>query len=193
MVTEQDLSCKKKQVLLVGSSHTSLSYLYMKKRLCGKAEVSKLPYYAGNTEEMLVSLPDWPLEGKDIVHVYAGLRDLAQNDMGQPMVGPEKFRKNLETIYNSVASRCSAKIIFSNVPPVEDNLLLGDLLINERIQLYNHIIEEVVAWAGIELHNFSEFVLSHESGTEKYSDGLHFTRNFYKEYAENLADFLMNI
>jgi len=183
----------KKQVLLVGSSHTSLSYLYMKRRLGGKARVSKLPYYAGNTEEMLASLPGWPLEGKDIVHVYAGLRDLVQNEIGQPLVGPEKFRKNLQTIYNTIASRCSAKIVFSNVPPVADNLLSGDLLINERILLYNHIIDEVVAWAGIELHNFSAFVLSHASGAEKYSDGLHFTRKFYKEYAENLSAFLMKI
>ena len=193
MPTEYEISNDKKQVLLVGSSHTSLSFLYIKKILTGIANVNKLPDYAGNTEEMLASLPDWPLEGKEIIHVYAGHRDLMLNEVGRPMVSPERFRINLETIFSAIVSRCSAKIVFSNIPLVADNFLNNDLRRNDRIIFYNRIIEEVVDEVGTDLHNFCGFVLNHQSGPEKYSDGLHFTRKFYKEYASDLAGFLMKI
>jgi hypothetical protein len=193
MNKEMCLSNEKKHVLLVGSSHTRLAFFYVKKTLDGKAVVSKLPDYAGNTEEMLVSLPDWPLEGKDIVHVYAGHRDLMFDGAGRPVVGPEKFRKNIGIIIDTIFSRSSAKIVFSTIPPVADRFFEWDPRRNERISLYNHIIEETVAEVDIILHNFSEFVLNHHSGMEKYFDGLHFKSKFYREYAADLADFLMKV
>ena len=193
MTTTHDPSNLRQAVLLIGSSHTGLAYPYVKKSLNGKAMVSKLPHYAGNTREMLISLPDWPLEGKQIVHVYAGLRDLMPNTAGHPLIGPEEFRENLETIHRTMVSRCCAKIVFSNVPPVAEHFFEGDLPINDRVFFYNRIIEDVVSEAGMQLHNFCEFVLDHNSGTEKYLDGLHFTRKFYREYAADLAAFLMKI
>ena len=193
MHKEKHLSIYRKRILLVGSSHTSLAFHYIKKILDGKASVSKLPEHAGNTEEMLVSLPSWPLEGKDIVYVYAGHRDLMLNEKGDPVVSPQKFKDNINKIIDIIVSRCTAKIVCSNIPPVSKTLLKFDSRRNERIFLFNRILEETAYKAGIGFHNFSEFTLSHKSGIEKYSDGLHFTRKFYYEYAENLADFFIKI
>ncbi len=182
-----------KHILLAGSSHTSLMFPYVKKALAGKAVVGKLPDYAGNTEEILTSLPGWPLEDKEIVHLYAGHRDLMFDGLGRPVVGPERFKDNLEIIIDIIISRTSAKIVFANIPPVAASLLKTDRQRNQRILFYNRIIEEVTKKPNITLHDFSGFVLSHTSGAEKYSDGLHFTRKFYKEFAENLADFLIKL
>lgn len=182
-----------KQILLAGSSHTSLAYLYVKRALEGKAIVSKLPDFAGNTEEILISLPGWPLEDKDIVHIYAGHRDLMFDGMQRPIISPERFKGNLEKILNTVTLRTPAKIVFSNIPPVAESLLEIDPERNQRIYFYNQIIEEVADKVTISLHDFCGFALSYNSGSEKYSDGLHFTRNFYKAFAGDLADFLISL
>lgn len=182
-----------KQILLAGSSHTSLVYLYVKRVLNGKAIVSKLPDFAGNTEEILISLPGWPLEDKEIVHVYAGHRDLMFDATQRPTVSPERFIGNLKKIIDIIVSRTSAKIVFSNIPPVAESMLLFDPKRNQRIDAYNQIIEEVTGKANIVLHDFCGFALSYNSGFDNYSDGLHFTRDFYKAFAEDLADFLIRL
>jgi lysophospholipase L1-like esterase len=182
-----------KHILLAGSSHTSLVFPYVKRALNGKAVVSKLPDYAGNTEEILETLPGWPLEDQDGVHVYAGHRDLMLDGAGYPVVGPERFRDNLETVMETIISRTPAKILLSNIPPVEEHLLALDAGRNQRIALYNHIIEDVAGKTGVTPHDFSGFVLAHGSGAEKYSDGLHFTRKFYQEFAGYLAASLVRL
>ena len=182
-----------KHILLAGSSHTNLVFLYVKRVLEGKAIISKLPDVAGNTEEILISLPGWPLEDNEVIHVYSGHRDLMHGETKQPIVNPERFKGNLEKIIAIILSRTPAKIAFSNIPPISENLLETDPTRNQRIEVYNRIIEEVTGKSNIAVHDFSNFAMSYNGGSEKYSDGLHFTRNFYKELAENLADFLISL
>ncbi len=182
-----------KKILFAGSSHTRLFFFSVKSCLKGKALVSKLPYNAGNTVEILNSLSDWPLEDKDIVHVYVGHRDLMLNETGQPFVNPEQFKDNLRQILDMLFDRTTAKIVFSNIPPVAEIILETDPQRNQRILLYNKIIKDVTREEQIPIHDFSGFVLFHSDNQEKYSDGLHFTRKFYKEFGVNLADFLIKL
>ena len=182
-----------KKILFAGSSHTRLFFFSVKSCLEGKALVSKLPYNAGNTVEILNSLNDWPLEDKDIVHVYAGHRDLMLNETGQPFVNPEQFKDNMRQIMDIFFDRTTAKIVFSNIPPVAEIILKTDPQRNQRIFLYNKIIKDVTRGRQIPIHDFSEFVLSHSDNQEIYFDGLHFTRKFYKEFGMNLADFLIKL
>lgn len=186
-------SKKLKKIFLAGSSHTRLFFLSVKSYFDGKALVSKLPYNAGNTVEILNSLNDWPLEDKDIVHVYAGHRDLMLNEKGQPFVNPEQFKDNMRQILDILYDRTTAKVVFSNIPPVQEIILETDHQRNQRILLYNKIIKDVTWERQILIHDFSAFVVSHSENQEKYSDGLHFTRKFYKEFGKNLADFLMKL
>lgn len=182
-----------KNIFFAGSSHTRLFFLSVKSCLEGKALVSKLPYNAGNTVEILNSLSDWPLEDKDIVHVYAGHRDLMLNETGRPFVNAEQFKGNMRRIVEILFDRTTAKIVFSNIPPVADFFLETDPQRNQRILLYNKIIKDVTRGRQIPMHDFSAFVLSQSENQEKYSDGLHFTRKFYKEFGMNLAEFLIKL
>jgi len=182
-----------KKILFAGSSHSSLFFFSVKSCLEGRALVSKLPYYAGNTVEILDSLSDWPLEDKDIVHVYAGHRDLMLNESGNPFVTPEQFKSNMQQIRDMLFSRTKAKIVFSDIPPVAEIILETDPKRNQRIMLYNRIIKDVAGVRQIPIHSFSAFVLSQPDNHEKYSDGLHFTRKFYREFGINLADFLIKL
>ena len=182
-----------KRIFFAGSSHTRLFFFSVKSCLEGKALVSKLPYNAGNTVEILNSLSDWPLEDKNIVHVYAGHRDLMLNEMGQPFVNPEQFKDNMRQILDVLFDRTTAKIVFSNIPPVAESLLGVYPQRNKQIALYNKIIKDATEERRIPIHDFSGFVLSHPDNQEIYSDGLHFTRKFYKEFGMNLADFLIKL
>ena len=175
-------SKKLKKIFFAGSSHTSFFFISVKSCLKGKAIVSKFPHYAGNTAEMLDSLGDWSIEDKDIVHVYAGHRDLMLNETGQPIVNNVQFEKNLAQIVDILLKRTTAKIVFSDIPPVHKIILKTDPQRNQRISHYNKIIKDVTRERNIQIHDFSAFALSYSANQEIYSDGLHFTRKFYKDF-----------
>jgi lysophospholipase L1-like esterase len=115
------------------------------------------------------------------------------NETGQPFVNPEQFKDNMRQILDLLFDRTTAKMVFSNIPPVSKFILETDPQRNQRILLYNKILKDVTRGRQIPIHDFSAFVLSHSDNQEKYSDGLHFTRKFYKEFGMNLADFLIKL
>lgn len=181
------------QILLVGSSHVRLFYPYVREYLKEKAAVSTLPYDAGRTDEILESLARWPVENKDIIYLYAGHRDLMSNDSGKIYIGPELFRHNLRTIIDQIMKRTAAVIVLSTIPPVSHAFLCSDRDRNNRIQRYNEIIANTAEDKAISVHDFWKFAVEHPGGEKNYSDGLHFAREFYRDYAKNLAGFLINI
>ncbi len=182
-----------KKVLLAGSSHTRFFYPFVKRSLEGVAIVSKLPYDAGRTDEILDSLHDWPLEGQDVVHLYSGHRDLMLDNNGRPVITPEEFRSNLQKIISMISSRTDARVVLSNVPPVSEAILAEDGDRNHRIMSYNGIIYEIAGEFEIPVHDFWGFVLNHHDREGLYLDGLHFRRELYREFAESLSDFLTGL
>lgn len=179
------------RILLAGSSHTRLFFPYVRESLMGEASVEKLPFDAGRTDEILATLPRWPVGDKDLIHLYAGLRDLTLDGEGVPHVGPEEFRENLGRIVAELRSRGRAALVLSNVPAVSEDLLQYDEGWNGRIALYNRIIESVAASAGVPVHDFSGFADAYEG--DKFLDGLHFTRAFYRDFGQKLAGDLKRI
>jgi lysophospholipase L1-like esterase len=182
-----------KKVFFAGSSHTRLFFLFMKDFFAEKASVSKLPYDAGNTAEILGTIRYWPLEDKNIVHVYTGHRDLMPDETGRPFIDAERFRGNLRQIIEILLARTPGRVVFSNIPPVAESYLQTDPRRNERISRYNEIIATVSEDAGILVHDFSGFVRTCPDAEDKYIDGLHFSRKFYKEYGKSLAKFLLEL
>lgn len=181
---------EKKKILLAGSSHTRMLFIYVKDFLQTEAMVSRLSYDAGNTAEILGTIGYWPLEDKNIVHVYTGHRDLMPDEKGRPFIAKEQFGRNLKSIAQILLTRTKGKIIFSNIPPVADSFLKIDPQRNKLISDYNQIIAEVASQAGIPVHDFNGFVVGYQGEEEIYSDGLHFTRKFYRIFAAVLADFI---
>jgi lysophospholipase L1-like esterase len=180
-----------RHMLFAGSSHTRRFFPYAARLLGDEAAVSALPGDAGRTDEILASLPGWPLEGQDLVHLYAGHRDLMRDPEGRPFTGPERFGTNLESIVREIARRTPARIVLSNVPPVSDRFLETDPDRNRRIALYNGIILEIARKARIPCHDFWGFISSLPGGEEKYVDGLHFRRTVYRQFARTLVDYVV--
>jgi lysophospholipase L1-like esterase len=170
-----------------------LFFLYVKEYFADKARVSRLSYDAGNSAEILGTIGYWPLEDKDIVHVYTGHRDLMPDETGRPFISPEQFAANMRRIVEILQARTAGRVVFSNVPPVADSFLVSDPGRNHRISHYNTIIESVSRDAGISVHDFSGFVKARPTAEDIYIDGLHFTRKFYKEYGRCLAGRIMEL
>lgn len=179
------------KVLLAGSSHTRFFSPYVADFLKNSAVVAKLPTDAGRTDEILISLPGWPLEEQDVIHIYSGHRDLIHGPDGKPYIGSEQFRINLDRIIEQIRQRTTATIVFSNIPAVSEGFLKSDPDRNKRIALYNTIIDEVTKKANISCHDFRTFISSYEGGEGKYIDGLHFTRKVYQDFARELADYFV--
>lgn len=185
-------SGRPKRILFAGSSHTRLFFPHVLERLGGRALAERLPFDAGRTDEILASLPRWPVQDKDAIHLYAGLRDLALNEYDAPYVGPEQFRANLICILEAIRGGTGAILVLSNIPSVSVDLLTVDPAWNERISLYNGLIEEVAREAGVPVHDFRGFAASYRED-EKFLDGLHFTDRFYRDFGYSLADYLMRL
>ncbi len=179
------------KILLAGSSHTRLFFPYVKRFLMNRASVAVLPEDAGRTDEILGSLPEWPVEEQDIIHLYAGHRDLMQGPDGEPCIGPEEFKRNLRGIVRKIRDRTSAKIVLSNIPFVSEEFLTVDPQWNDRIALYNRIIGEVAGDTGIPVHDFQAFISSLRGNGAIYTDGLHFTEKVYRDFGEALALYLI--
>lgn len=182
-----------KKVLIAGSSHSRILFIYIKDFLAGDADISKLPYDAGNTEEILGTIRYWPLENKDLVHIYTGHRDLMPDEAGRAFIEQEQFNKNLKQITEILLHRTKGKIVFSNIPPVAVSFLEIDPRRNNQITEYNKIIARVAKWAEIAVHDFHGFVVKYPKSEDIYSDGLHFKRGFYRIYAAELASFLKGL
>jgi lysophospholipase L1-like esterase len=181
------------KILLVGSSHTRLFSAYVTDCLKNIAAVTKLPTDAGRTDEILISLPEWPVAEQNLIHVYSGHRDLIYGPDGKPHIDPGQFKINLDRIIEQLRHRTTAIIVFSNIPPVAEGFLKSDPERNERIALYNTIINEVTSKAKIYCHDFRTFISSYEGGEAKYIDGLHFTKKVYQDFAHQLADYFVGL
>jgi len=181
------------KIFLAGSSHTRLFSPYVADFLKNRAIVTKLPTDAGRTEEILRSLPEWPLEKQGLIHVYSGHRDLINGPDGRPYTGPLQFKINLGRIVEQIRQMTAAIIVFSNIPPVSEGFLRSDHGRNERIVSYNAIISEVTSKAKIHCHDFRTFISSYEGGEAKYIDGLHFTKKVYRDFARQLADYFVEL
>jgi len=184
---------RRPRLLLAGSSHVRLFFPDIRKFLGETALISKLPFDAGRTDEILKSLASWPLEEQDVVYLYAGHRDLMLQEGEKVFVSLADFEKNLRAIISRMQKRTDARIVLSTLPPVSSGFLTGDPGRNKRIDQYNTVITRISHEQEIPVHDFRGYVLQQDRNEDIYLDGLHFTRQFYRSFGKDLGKFLMGI
>jgi lysophospholipase L1-like esterase len=182
---------RRPRILLAGSSHVRFFFPYVSDFLGEKAVVSRLLRDAGRTDEILNSLAGWPLEGMDVVYLYAGHRDLMFREDEEVFISLAEFEHNFRTIITAIQKRTDALIVLSTLPPVASALLAEDAGRNQRIHQYNAVIERIANENRLPVHDFRAYVLQHERNEDIYLDGLHFTRQFYREFGKHLGKFLI--
>lgn len=184
------------RVLLLGDS-ISIGYtLAVREKLRGKANVHRPAANCGPTTSGLEHLDAWLAtggEGKkwDLIHFNWGLHDLKYlgpngenladptNPANRRQVSPEDYRKNLESLVARLQAT-GAKLLWRNTTPVPEGAkgrVVGDEV------AYNRIAGDVMARAGVPIHDLYGFAMARLDRIQKQAD-VHFT----PEGSEILAD-----
>jgi lysophospholipase L1-like esterase len=174
-----------KKVICIGDSIQMGYEPTVVSELGGWAHVVELrDLQCGNTR---VHLDEWLQDDLDIVHMNAGLQDMAQDPGKDPEVPPDgerrvpldEYRTNLATIFKTIASRTNAVTIFGLTTPVnlqrQHSSGKGLHRTNEDVAAYNEVACEVAALHGVIIDDLHQVIVDHSPGQMLKEDGVHFT------------------
>jgi len=174
-----------KKVICIGDSIQMGYEPTVVSELGGWAHVVELrDLQCGNTR---VHLDEWLQDDLDIVHMNAGLHDMAQDPGKDPEVPPDgerrvpldEYRTNLATIFKTIASRANAVTIFGLTTPVnlqrQHSSGKGLHRTNEDVAAYNEVACEVAALHGVIIDDLHQVIVDHSPGQMLKEDGVHFT------------------
>lgn len=178
----------RQRVLLIGDSirmrlRDSTGYgLHAYEHLLDHVNLTHIPHNTGGTRPVLEYLNDWLSCRPDIVHVNAGLHDLAIAARGthphRSYNPPDKYAKNLRQIIEMINIAGVETTIWGLNTPVHDqwhttNRKLHRL--NKDVTLYNQIATEVMAELDIPINDLFQPILEAGLETCLMRDGVHLT------------------
>ncbi len=178
----------RKRVLVIGDSirmrlRDSTGYgLHAYNHLIDRVNLTHIPHNTGGTTPVLQHLNDWLSCRPDIVHINAGLHDLATAAPGAPphrsYVAPETYAKNLRRIIEMINIAGVQTTIWALNTPVHDQWHTAGWRLRRRnkdVTLYNQIATEVMAELNIPVNDLFQPIL--EAGLESclMRDGVHLT------------------
>ena len=158
------------------------------RELAGWAEVLEMgPIQGGNTRNVLEHLDEWVLQRDlDIVHINAGLHDLARDVGPGPVnrVPVDEYQENLRRILSTIQQETRARIVFGLTTPVDlERQHAVDYpinRINEDVILYNEKAIAVCKELGIAINDLYQVVVHHGVGQMLGPDGVHMKEEAYE-------------
>ena len=141
----------------------------------------------GHTRNILEHLDEWLGDDLDVVHINAGLHDMAQKPTPDPDVPPTgdnqvplgEYRANLGRILRRIESTTQARIIFGLTTPVDlrrqDESGKGVHRTNDNVAAYNKVASEVAAEHGASIDDLNKVVVDNGAAQMLIEDGVHFT------------------
>ena len=145
------------RVLLLGDS-ISISYTVAVRRLLtGTATVHRAPDNCRSTRHSLAELDRWLGDGRwRVIHCNWGLHDIAQVEApGVQQVGIEEYERNLETLFDRLATT-GAALIWATTTPVPEGASSrspGDAV------RYNRVAARIAAARGVAVNDLYALVL----------------------------------
>ena len=177
-----------KKVICIGDSIRMGYEPTVEDELEGWAEVVALgDRQCGNTRVILEHLDEWLSYDLDVVHINAGLHDMAQDPTPDPEVPPAgesrvplgEYRANLDRILKRIASTTQARIVFALTTPVDLRRQhvagKGIHRTNDNVAAYNAAASEVAAQHGVAIDDLHSVVVEHGTAQMPAEDGVHFT------------------
>lgn len=158
------------------------------RELAGWAEVLELgSTQGGNTRNVLEHLDEWIVQRDlDIVHINAGLHDLARDVGPGPVnrVPVDEYRGNLYKILSTIQQETRARIVFALTTPVDlvrqHKVDYPINRINEDVILYNEQAAAVCQELGIGTNDLYQVVVDQGVGRMLGPDGVHMTDEAYE-------------
>ena len=141
----------------------------------------------GSTRVILENMDEWLSDDLDVVHINAGLHDMAQDPSPDPDGAPagesrvplEEYRANLDRILKRIASTTQAQIVFGLTTPVDlrrqHESGKGIHRTNENVAAYNAVACEVAVQHGAAIDDLNKMVVDHGAAQMLNEDGVHFT------------------
>ena len=177
-----------KQVICIGDSIRMGYEPTVVRQLEGWAQVVELgDRQCGNTRVVLELLEEVLRDDLDVVHINAGLHDMARDPAPEPGAEPGKERKvplaeygqNLERIFDIVATRTQARLVFGLTTPVDlsRQAAFGKGIHRTRddVAAYNRTAIEVASRHRVTIDDLHQVIVDHGVGDLLGEDGVHFT------------------
>lgn len=178
----------RKRVLLIGDSirmrirDTTGYGLHAYDRLIDHLNLIHIPHNTGGTIGVLDYIDDWLSSRPDLVHVNAGLHDLATAPPGAPPhpwhQPPEQYAENLRRIVAIIRDAGVEEIVWALNTPVHDQWHTTDRKLhrlNKDVTLYNQIAAEIMAELDIPINDLFQPILEAGLETCLMRDGVHLT------------------
>ena len=176
----------RKRVLLIGDSirmrlrDTTGYGSHAYKHLLNHVNLTHIPHNTGGTTPVLEYLNDWLSCRPDIVHINAGLHDLATAAPGEPphrsYNPPDKYAKNLRQIIEMINIAGVKTTIWALNTPVHDEWHTTDRKLHrltKDVVLYNQIGTEVMTELNIPTNDLFQPILDGGLETCLMRDGVH--------------------
>lgn len=182
-----------KRVLIIGDSirmrlNDTTGYgIYAYQNLIEKFNLTHIPHNTGGTNSVLQFIKNWLSCKPDIVHINAGLHDLAFDpipDRSPPAAynSIEQYAANLNQIITIIKESGVQKIIWGSNTPVQEqwhlykprtNNLRAITRTTSDVIKYNQTAEDVMRKHGVEINDMFNILI--ETGVEEclIADGVH--------------------
>ena len=177
-----------KKVICIGDSIRMGYEPTVVEELDGWAEVVALKdRQCGSTRVILEHLDEWLSDDLDVVHINAGLHDMAQAPTPDPEVPPTgesqvplgEYRANLDRILKRIASTTQAQIVVGLTTPVDLRRQhasgKGIHRTNQNVAAYNDVASEVATQHGVVIDDLHSVVVDNGPALMLNEDGVHFT------------------
>jgi len=176
------------RVLLIGDS-ISIGYtVAVRKSLCDKANVHRIPMNGGPTSRGLDQLDKWLGDGRwDLIHFNWGLHDLKRMEDGKHQVPIEQYEKNLRELARRL-KHTGAKLIWASTTPVP-NVPAEQLRPprhSDDVVAYNAVAKRIMDQDRIPINDLYAFALPRLADTQ-LENNVHFTIKGYAALAEQVT------
>ncbi len=151
----------------------------------------------GHTRNVLEHLREWAIDlGPDIVHMNAGLHDMARDPGPGPehRVSLEEYGVNLKQIFSILQSETQARVLFALTTPVD---LARQYAVDyeckrteEDVIAYNAAARGAAAQCHVPVVDLYQVIVDHGSGEMLGEDGVHFTPDGSAVLGKAVADFI---
>ena len=183
------------RVMLLGDSIRLGYQQTVKERLAERALVTGPEANCGSSEKLWGMVMGWEFAvPADVVHVNAGLHDLAVVDRntGVRRVSLANYQQNLRQVLHWLLERTERRVIFATTTPVLDARHQAAKPIARHatdVELYNAAAVEVCEALDVAVHDLHALVMSWDDpGASISNDGVHFTAAGYAALGEAVAE-----
>lgn len=168
-----------KKVILIGDSIRAGYQGHVESTMAGEAEFWHPEQNGGTSANVLAHLDEWVISRKpDLVHINAGLHDLARLDTGACRVDEADYKRNVRAILTRIADETGAKIIWALTTPVNEvNHHKNKTFDRFEVDVVsrNRIAADVCEDLGVPINDLFTVVMTEGRDKLLLDDGVHYT------------------